>query len=79
MLSFNPHQFGDALRARLHLLRRSRLQMSTWRCCSLPEGNSHCELSPTCEIPAYPTSGSKHLALHDSGRVLGHVQSPDLG
>ena len=79
MLSFNPHPFGDALRARVQTQRRAWLQMSAWRRCSSPEGNSHCELSPTCEMPAYPTSGSKRLALHDSGCVLGHGQSPDLG
>ena len=79
MLSFNPHPFGDALRARVQTQRRAWLQMSAWRRCSSPEGNSHCELSPTGEMPAYPTSGSKRLALHDSGCVLGHGQSPDLG
>ena len=35
-----------------------------WRCCAAPEENGH--------------SGSMHLALHDSGCVLGHFQSPDL-
>ena len=79
MFSFNPRPFGDTLRARLHNLSRAWLQLSAWRRCSSPEGNSHCELSPTGEMPAYPTSGSKRLALHDSGCVLGHVQSPDIG
>ena len=78
MFSFNAHPFGDTLRARLHRLSRAWLQMSAWRRCSSPEGNSHCELSPTGEMPAYPTSGSSRLALHGSGCVLGHVQSPDL-
>ena len=79
MLGFNPHPFGDTLRARLHILSHAWHQMSTWHCCSSPEGNSHCELSPTGEMPAYPTSGSKRLALHDSVCILGHVQSPDPG
>ena len=79
MLIFNPRPFGDTLHARLHTLSRAWFQMSAWRRCSSPEGNSYCELSPTGEMPAYPTSGSKRLALHDSGCVLGHVQSPDLG
>ena len=65
MLNFIPHPFGDTLRARLHTLSRAWLQMSAWRRCSSPEGNGH--------------SGSKRLALHDSGCVIGHVQSPDLG
>ena len=79
MLSFNPHPLGDTLRARLHTLSRAWLQISAWRRCSSPEGNGHCELSPTGEMPAYPTSGSKRLALHDSGCALGLVQSLDLG
>ena len=79
MLSFNARQFVGTLRARLRTLSRAWLQMSAWRRCSSPEGNGHCELSPTGEMPAYPTSGSKRLALHDSGCVLGHVQSLDLG
>ena len=79
MLSFNAHPFGDTLRARLHTLSCAWLQMSAWRRCSSAEGNDHCELSPTGEMPAYPTSGSKRLALHNSGCVLGLVQSPDLG
>ena len=65
MFSFNPRPFGDTLRARLHNLSRAWLQLSAWRRCSSPEGNNYL--------------GSKRLALHDSGRVLGHVQSPDLG
>ena len=73
MLIFSPHPFGDTLRARLRTLSRA------WCRCSSPEGNSHCELSPTGQMPAYPTSGSSRLALQDSGCVLGHVQSPDLG
>ena len=79
MFSFNPRPFGDTLRVRLHTLSRAWLQMSACRRCSSPEGNSHCELSPTGEMPAYPTSGSSRLALHDSGCVLEHVQPPDLG
>ena len=78
MLIFNPHPLGDTLRARVRNLSRARLQISTWHRYSSPEGNSHCELSPTGEMPAYPTSGSSRLALHDSGCVLGLVQSPDL-
>ena len=61
LLLFNAHRFGDALHARLHTLNFAWLQISTWRRCFLPEGNSHCELSPTGEMPAYPTSGSKRL------------------
>ena len=79
MLSFNPHPLGDTLRARAHTRSRAWLQMSAWRRCPSPEGSSHCELSPTGQMPAYPTSGSSRLALQDSGCVLGHVQSPDLG
>ena len=37
----------------------------TGRCFSAPEGNGH--------------SNSSRLALHDSGCVLGYVQSSDLG
>ena len=65
MLLFNAHPFGDSLRAQLHTLSRAWLQMSAWRRCSSPEGNDH--------------SGSKRLALYDSGCALGLVQSPDLG
>ena len=79
MLSFNPYPYGDMLRARLHTLSRAWSQISAWHRRSSPEGNGHCELSPTGEMPVYPTSGSKRLALHDSGCVLGHAQSPDLG
>ena len=73
MLSFSPRPFGDTLRVRLHTLNR------TWCCGSSPKGNSYCELSPTGEMPAYPTSASSRLALHDAVCVLWHVQSPDLG
>ena len=79
MLSFNPHPFGDTLRARLHILSRTWLEMSAWRRSSSHEGNGYCELSPTGEMPAYPTSGSSRLARHDSGCVLGHVQSSGRG
>ena len=79
MLSFNPYRLGDTLRASVHTLSRAWLQMSAWRGCSSPEGKDHCELSPTGEMPAYPTSGSKRLALHDSWWALEPVQLPDLG
>ena len=79
MSSFNPHPFGDALRAQLHNLSRAWLQMSAWRRCSSLEGNGHCELSPTGEMPAYPTSSSSRLDLYDLGYAIGLVQSSDLG
>ena len=76
---FITHLFGDTAHVRLHTLSRPWLQMTAWRGdSSSEENNSHCELSPTGEMPAYPTSGSKHLALHDSVCVLKHVQSLDL-
>ena len=79
MLISNPHRYGDTLCARLHTLSRAWLQMSVWRRCSSPDGNGHCELSPTGEMPAYPTSGSKRVALYDAVCVLGHAQSADIG
>ena len=73
MLGFNAHQFGDTLRAQLHTLSRTgrvvpRLNEIAIASFRLP-----------AKWPAYPTSGSSRLALHDSGSVLGHVKSPDLG